>query len=88
MTVTISGAALIGPRTVVSGSEALYRFPALPPGEYSLVFAREGFTRVNRDGIYVGLGFTATVDVELGLATFRQDLSVIGQAGTVPARPV
>ena len=47
VTITISGGALIGPRTVVSGSEGLYRFPALPPGEYSLVFAREGFTKVS-----------------------------------------
>jgi Carboxypeptidase regulatory-like domain len=83
VTVTISGAALMAPRTVVSGSEGLYRFPALPPGEYSLAFAREGFTKVNRDGIYVGLGFTATVDVELGLNTFRQDLSVIGGSTVV-----
>ena len=43
VTITISGAALMRPRTVVSGSEGLYRFPALPPGEYLAGIRARGF---------------------------------------------
>ena len=42
-TITISGAALMGPRTVFSGSEGLYRFPALPPGEVLAGIRARGF---------------------------------------------
>ena len=65
VTIVISSAALMGTRTTVTNAEGLYRFPALAPGEYTLVFTLDGFKAVRREGIYVGLGFTATVDVEL-----------------------
>src|SRR5262245_3783483 len=44
VTVTLSGDALMGTRTSTSSSDGFYRFPAVPPGEYSLLFARQGFT--------------------------------------------
>ena len=69
VTITISSPALMGTRTALTGPEGLYRFPALPPGEYTLVFAMEGFRTVRREGVRVGVGFTATVDVVLDLAS-------------------
>ena len=41
--ITAAGEALMAPRTTVSGANGSYRFAALPPGIYSLSFAREGF---------------------------------------------
>ena len=76
--IAVSGVALIAPRTVTSGSDGLYRIPALPPGEFSLEFTREGFKKARRDRIYVGLGFTATIDVQLGLERVHQDLTIVG----------
>jgi Carboxypeptidase regulatory-like domain len=35
VTVALSGSALMGTRTATSTSEGFYRFPAVPPGEYS-----------------------------------------------------
>ena len=77
VTVTISGTALMGTRTVTSSSEGLYRFPAVPPGDYSLLFSRQGFTTTTRNGIHVGSGFTATVDVMLSVEGVQADLTVV-----------
>ena len=76
VTIVISSAALMGTRTAVTNGEGLYRFPALAPGEYTLVFTLNGFKAVRREGIYVGLGFTATVDVELQIATLQENVIV------------
>ena len=76
VTIVISSAALMGTRTTVTNAEGLYRFPALAPGEYTLVFTLNGFKAVRREGIYVGLGFTATVNVELQIATLQENVIV------------
>jgi hypothetical protein len=83
VTIAISSVALMGTRTTGSSSGGVYRIPALPPGEYSLVFTRQGFKKAKRDGIYVGLGFTATVDVQLGLESLQEDLTVVGRSTVV-----
>jgi hypothetical protein len=74
-TVALSGEALMGTRTTTSSSEGFYRFPAVPPGEYLLVFSCQGFTRTTR-GIHVGPGFTATVDLTLLVADVQADVTV------------
>ena len=78
VTVVISGAALMGARTATSSSQGFYRFPSIPPGEYSLVFSRDGFTTATRIGIHVGPGFTATVDVMLSVEGVQENLTVPG----------
>ncbi len=76
VTIVISSAALMGTRTTRTNAEGLYRFPALAPGEYTLVYTLDGFEAVRREGIYVGLGRTATVNVELEIATLREKVIV------------
>jgi Carboxypeptidase regulatory-like domain len=44
-----------------------FRFPPLPPGTYALTVTRDGFMPTTRQDIYLAAGFTATVDVTLGL---------------------
>lgn len=83
VTITISSAALMGTRTTTTNPEGFYRFPALPPGEYTLVFALEGFRTVRREGVRVGVAFTASVDVVLDLATLHQDVIVQRQSPVV-----
>jgi len=76
VTVALSGDALMGTRTATSSSDGFYRFKVVPPGEYSLVFSCQGFTRTTRNGIHVGPGFTATVDVTLSIAGVQADVTV------------
>lgn len=76
VTIVISSAALMGTRTTATDRDGLYRFPALAPGEYTLVFTLNGFKALRREGIHVGLGFTATVNVTLQIATLQESVIV------------
>ncbi len=83
VTITISGTTLIGTRTATSSSEGFYRFPTVPPGDYSLVFSRRGFTTTTRSGIHVAPGFTATVDVTLTVEGIQTDVTVVSGSAVI-----
>ena len=76
VTIVISSAALMGTRSTVTDAEGLYRFPALAPGEYTVVFTLDGFEAVRREGVYVALAFTATVNIEMPIATLQEKVIV------------
>ena len=78
VTITLSGAALITPRTTFTDHTGTYRFSAVPPGDHTLTFDLAGFVTVVREGIDIGLGFTATVNVEISPGNIRENLSVRG----------
>lgn len=86
VTVTLSGPAVMGSPTTVSDASGQYRFAAVPPGEYRLQFELAGFGGVVRDGIRVGIGFTATVDVEVNPAALNESVTVTGAAPVVDLR--
>lgn len=83
VTVTVSSPALMGTRMAVTSDLGLYRFPAVPPGEYKVVFELAGFSTVTRDAIRVGLGFTATVNVELSVASLQESVTVTGESPVI-----
>src|SRR5512132_3466117 len=65
VTVTASSAAMMGTQAQVTSEAGAYRSPDVPPGIYRVTFELSGFRTVRREGIQVGLGFTATVNEEL-----------------------
>jgi hypothetical protein len=79
VTVTIASPSMQGTRTAVTNEEGTYRFPAIPPGDYKITYELAGFSTVVRDGIRVGLGFTAAVNVELKITRSRS-VTVSGQS--------
>jgi outer membrane receptor protein involved in Fe transport len=83
VTVTVSGSAMMGKRTVVTGADGAYRTPTVPPGDYTLVFELAGFATLTREGIRVGVGFTATVNAEMNPAGVAETLTVSGAAPVV-----
>ncbi|MGE0816049.1 MAG: TonB-dependent receptor [Vicinamibacterales bacterium] len=83
VTVTASSPSMQGVRTDVTNESGEYRFPAVPPGDYKLVFELAGFGTVNREGVRVGLGFTATVNIELGVASLQETVTVSGASPVV-----
>src|SRR5580765_1171799 len=83
VTVTISSPSMQGVRTAVTNEEGSYRFPAIPPGDYKMTYELEGFSTVVREGIRVGLGFTATVNTELKVASLTESVTVSGQSPVV-----
>jgi len=83
VTITASGPAIMGVQTGVTNAQGQYRFPALPPGTYQLRYELSGFSAFVRDGIAVSVGFAATIDVQLKLATLAETVTVTGQSPVV-----
>ena len=83
VTVTLSGPSLMTTRTALTDAAGAYRFSAVPLGDHTLTFQLSGFGTVVREGIHVGLGFTATVSVELSPGTVDDSVTVSGAAPVV-----
>jgi hypothetical protein len=80
--VTISSEALMGTPSAVTTEDGLFRFPVVPPGEYTLAFALDGFeTITQRD--FVTIGFTATVNTQLDIASMKDSVVVERRAPVV-----
>ena len=83
VTVIATSPALLGQQTAVTSETGNYRFPAVPPGTYSITYELPGFNTVKREGIQITLGFTANVNVELGLATLQETVTVTGESPVI-----
>ena len=82
-TVTITSPAQMGVRTTVTDSDGTYRFSSVTPGDYVVMFELAGFSTVRNEGIRVSLGFTATVNAELKVASLQESVTVTGQSPVV-----
>ncbi len=83
VTVTIASPNMQGTRTDVTSPDGDYRFPAIPPGEYRITYELAGFGTVVREGVRVGLGFTATVNSEMRVASLQETVTVTGESPVV-----
>ncbi len=83
VTITITSPAQMGVRTEVTDADGSYRFSAVTPGDYIIVFELPGFSTVRNEGIRVSLGFTATVNAQLRVASLQESVTVTGQSPVV-----
>ncbi|MDL1948606.1 TonB-dependent receptor [Acidobacteria bacterium ACD] len=84
VTVTAASPALVrGTMTTVTDAGGVYRFPALPPGSYSVSAALSGFKTVQRTNVRVGLGSSIAVDLTLQLESVKTEVVVTGEAPVV-----
>ena len=83
VTVTITSPQQMGARTTVTDVDGNYRFTAVTPGDYVVLFELAGFATVRNEGIRVSLGFTATVNAELKVASLQESVTVTGQSPVV-----
>jgi len=83
VTVTATSPVLMGAQSAVTNESGAYRFPSLPPGSYRLAFALPGFSSVVREDIVVNIGFAATINVQLQVATLQETVTVTGQSPVV-----
>jgi hypothetical protein len=63
-------------RTTETGDSGSFLLTALPIGEYSLTFEKEGFTTATQNGVQVSVGQIATQRITLALAMVTQQLDV------------
>jgi hypothetical protein len=83
VTVTATSPSALGAQTAVTSETGNYRFPALPPGVYTVSYELAGFNTVRREGIQLALGFTATLNIELALATLQETVTVTGESPVI-----
>jgi Carboxypeptidase regulatory-like domain len=83
VTVTVTSPQQMGARTTVTDVDGAYRFTAVTPGDYVILFELAGFATVRNEGIRVSLGFTATVNAALKVASLQESVTVTGQSPVV-----
>ena len=83
VTVTATSPAQISSLTAVTNEAGLYRFPAVPPGEYRLAYDLAGFQANVRSGIRITLGFNGQVNVTMNVATLQETVTVSGQSPVI-----
>src|SRR5215472_7406060 len=83
VTVTVTSSSLMGVQTSVTDTGGNYRFPALPPGTYTVTFELPGFNTLKRENIQISLGFTATVNVQLQVAAVQETVTVTGASPVI-----
>jgi hypothetical protein len=83
VTVTVTGPAILQPQTAVSGGDGAYRYPALPPGVYSVTFELSGFQTLKREDIRLGLNQTLSIDAQLQLSSLQETITITGESPVI-----
>jgi hypothetical protein len=85
-TVTIASPQLIGGEQVATtGSDGRYRFPALPPGNYTVQASLQGFESQVQEEVRVSVSLTATVNFSLIIGV-TDTVTVLGASPVVDIR--
>jgi outer membrane receptor protein involved in Fe transport len=72
-------------RTVQTDGEGIYRISALPVGTYDLATELTGFGKKERKGIVLNVGQTISVDIELGVASLQENVTVTAESPLIEA---
>jgi hypothetical protein len=84
VTVTLTSPALQRPEMLaVTADDGSYRFADLPIGTYRLSFGLAGFQPVVREGVRLTAGFTARVDIPMGVGSVEETITVAGDSPVV-----
>lgn len=70
-------------RSAVTDGEGRYSLVDLRPGPYTITYSLTGFSTVIREGIELGVGFTATVNVTMTVGTLAETVTVTGASPVV-----
>jgi len=83
-TVTLSGPALMGTKTYVTGDRGAFRFPALLPGsDYEVKVEMPGFKTTIRKGLRVSVGKTTEFTITLEVAEIEEEVTVVAESPVV-----
>jgi outer membrane receptor protein involved in Fe transport len=83
VTVTLASTAVPGSPTEVTSENGSYRFPALPPGTYTLSFELQGFATLNRDRVALPLASNVEINVQMKVGGVAETVTVTGESPVV-----
>ncbi|MCB9712775.1 MAG: TonB-dependent receptor [Myxococcales bacterium] len=81
--VSVTGEKLQGEQAVVTDASGLFRLPNLPPGEYQLEVARDGYELLVRPGVRLQANTTIRVDFNLRVVENETTRTLIVPAPTI-----
>ncbi len=82
VSVTATSPALQGSRTTVTGSSGDYAFATVPPGDYTLTFALQGFQTVTKN-VKAGASQQYQIDATLSLTAVKAEATVVGKTESI-----
>ena len=85
VTVTLSG--IGAPRVQITDAQGRYRFLSLPPGQFQLQAALEGFNTVEVPDVTIRVGRNSTINVKLS-AAIEETITVTADAALIDARQI
>src|SRR5579864_5050317 len=80
--ITLTNVATGAMQSTQTNSTGAYHFPLLQPGTYKVSASASGFQSVDKT-VTIGLGASATTNLQLGLGTSRETVEVSGQVTSV-----
>lgn len=80
VTVRLTGPALLRPLSTTTATSGAYRFPRLPVGRYTVLFAHAGFTSLVRRDVVLDAGCHIAIDGRLEPSVGREP-SLVSEAG-------
>ena len=84
--VTVTGPVLLQPLTAVTSPTGTFQFPRVEIGTYSVKFELTGFKTIVREGIVVTVGFSAAVNIQMGISTVQETVTVVGESPIVDTK--
>ena len=75
-------------RAVTTDGDGRYNIVDLRPGAYTITFTLTGFSTVKREGVVLGSGFTASVNVTMNVGALAETITVTGASPVVDTQTV
>src|SRR5262245_1191701 len=85
-TVEARSPGVVGVSTTVADSQGNYRFPALPPGTYTVTAKLSGFTPAKVENTVVVLGQLLTINLTLAPAQITENVNVTAESPIIDVK--
>jgi hypothetical protein len=85
VTVEARSPQVVGVTTVVTDTQGIYRFPALPPGTYTLTATLQGFAPAESEAV-LALGQLLKIDLALKVAGVTETVKVTGESPLIDVK--
>lgn len=74
--VEISSEAIMGIKSYITTQTGSFRFPANPPGTYTIKAEMPGFQTVKRENIIISVGTTVTISITMAMSAIEEEVTV------------